>query len=284
MPGNNRQDRPFGYPTSFLGSLKDRPEIYDPALRHYPLPYRLGEPRFSEEQGRLYWEVVQQRAMTHLLSLTKAASWKDGPILRGSVVLRHYLGIKARAPRDLDWLVLPTTWKPNSREARLFFDDVLSRLRREPEFEGGEFQPYDVLYDEIWVYDKTPGQRLVFPWQGPNLPRGLVQMDFAFQELMPTEPVLIHLPGVGAIRTASLEQCLAWKLFWLEKDSRPQGKDLYDATLIAEHLSAAGTPYSFDLPDSLTDGMNWGEFTREYPAVKGDLQTWTQRLQAALTL
>lgn len=36
---------------------------------------------------------------------------------------------------------------------------------------------------------------------------------------------------------ASDEESLAWKLLWLYSDIHPQGKDLYDAVLLAERTA-----------------------------------------------
>ncbi|MGC4047881.1 MAG: nucleotidyl transferase AbiEii/AbiGii toxin family protein [Armatimonas sp.] len=284
MPADKQPELHVGYPTSYLPEIGNRPHIFDPALRHYPHGFRQGDPKFADESTRLYWEWMQQEAMTHLLGITKACSWKDGPILRGSVVLWHYLGGQARVPRDLDWLVQPTSLKPDSPLIQDFFREVVARLRDEPSFGSGAFEPDEIRYDDIWVYDKSPGLRLVFPWYAQNMPVGMVQMDFAFQEPLPTAPVYLDLPGASGVRAASLEQLLAWKLYWLKEDDYPQGKDLYDATLIAEHLYAAGTPYSFDLPDTLVSDVYWDDFLSEYPDVQGDPASWAKRLRAALTL
>ncbi|KAK1185667.1 nucleotidyl transferase AbiEii/AbiGii toxin family protein [Streptomyces sp. NBS 14/10] len=74
-------------------------------------------------------------------------------------------------------------------------------------------------------------------------PPGEVRLDFARDELLPQAPVWTPIPrGDGgtpiAVRTASRELSLAWKVLWLhadcETEGQAQGKDLYDAVLLAE--------------------------------------------------
>jgi hypothetical protein len=134
-------------------------------------------------------------------------------------------------------------------------------------------------------------------------------MDVAFGEKLCSDPVLTAIPTGWdediLIWSASKELSLAWKLRWLETDIYPQGKDLYDATLLAEQ-----TYLPFDLLrevlESSEDWMStlkyipnfawksgfpwqiepseidWDNFKLEYPWVEGDAQFWIDRLSLAL--
>jgi hypothetical protein len=78
---------------------------------------------------------------------------------------------------------------------------------------------------------------------------------------------------------------LAWKIMWLLGDLHPQGKDLYDAVLLAEHhplrrsllreVMAAGDPSYAYVPVHPDDVLGldidagWQHFSREYPQVAG---------------
>ena len=89
---------------------------------------------------------------------------------------------------------------------------------------------------------------------------------------------------------------LAWKLLWLETDMHPQGKDLYDAALLAEqtHLSLSllkmvlqsgdwrprGEELTADFP--LLWEPDWENFKLEYPWIKGEAEEWQTRLSTAL--
>lgn len=102
--------------------------------------------------------------------------------------------------------------------------------------------------------------------------------------------------GPVTVRAASPALSLAWKLFWLETDAYPQGKDLYDAILLAEettvdwslvtrllarelheHEAAAFTParvreWEID-PDNFHDHPH---------LIGGDVAEWTEQLAVAL--
>ncbi|MDT9692739.1 nucleotidyl transferase AbiEii/AbiGii toxin family protein [Streptomyces sp. P9(2023)] len=78
-----------------------------------------------------------------------------------------------------------------------------------------------------------PGHRLVLPWTAPGLPGGQVQLDFVFQERLPTPHRPTEVAGARLL-AADRELSLAWKLMWLSCDMYPQAKDLYDAVLLAE--------------------------------------------------
>jgi hypothetical protein len=103
---------------------------------------------------------------------------------------------------------------------------------------------------------------MVFVWQAEGLPPGHVQMDFVFGERLWTLPQAVEIPllsgGSALVQAASQELSLAWKLVWLETDMYPQGKDLYDATLLAQQ-----TPLRLDIlksaleaADTLLDLLN----------------------------
>ncbi|PYC74957.1 hypothetical protein C7C45_03455 [Micromonospora arborensis] len=50
--------------------------------------------------------------------------------------------------------------------------------------------------------------------------------------------VVLILPDVDKpVLAAPAPLALAWKLLWLATDRYPQGKDLYDAALLAEHTT-----------------------------------------------
>src|SRR6185503_14258157 len=92
--------------------------------------------------------------------------------------------------------------------------------------------------DDIWTYDRVPGRRLLLPWKADDL-SGWVQLDFVFHEHLPVAPEPAAVPAAGRpsalLLAATPELSLAWKIMWLVTDAHPQGKDLYDAVLPAEH-------------------------------------------------
>jgi hypothetical protein len=88
---------------------------------------------------------------------------------------------------------------------------------------------------------------------------------------------------------------LAWKILWLDTDFYPQGKDLYDAALLAERtylpldllrevlskeLGAEAEHFTADRV--LGWRVDWDNFRLEYPWVRGSVADWQVRLHQAI--
>ncbi|MEU7880866.1 hypothetical protein [Microbispora bryophytorum] len=98
------------------------------------------------------------------------------------------------------------------------------------------------------------------------------------------------------ILAASPEPSLAWKPLWLASDIWPQGKDLYDAVLLAERVALPRDLMHEVLRDALGEReggdfgpetirsleVDWDEFRAEYPHVTGSARDWLDRLARAL--
>jgi hypothetical protein len=280
-----------------------RPQVFDPALKHYSRAFRHGDPLFERPGEGRAWQRARRLAIDHVLRAVAESPWRDHLVLRGSVVLKAWLGGAAREPGDLDWVVVPKEMSLVGPWAAGLFVGLpghLGRWTAGGTIPGGvEILTSEAATDEIWTYDRAPGRRIVFPWRAPGLPAGAVQLDFVFGEEMASPPVETAIPTAdGApvtLRTASREQSLAWKLLWLQSDMHPQGKDLYDAALLAEQtwlplsllkrtMAAAGyaeTAWaSADLP--LKWHVDWENFRLEYPWVEGGAAAWQARLARAL--
>jgi hypothetical protein len=139
---------------------------------------------------------------------------------------------------------------------------------------------------------------IVFSWMANDLPPGFVQMDFTFGEALPTPPVITGIPTLDhrsvMLQTAGPELSLAWKVYWLLADQYPQGKDLYDATILAEHVrlpsdllrqlfQSAGEPLPKLSAEVLSQkAVDWENFQLEYPWISGPREAWERRLVNAL--
>jgi hypothetical protein len=124
-------------------------------------------------------------------------------------------------------------------------DDLLELLdEQSATADGVEIGAPD--HDPGWDYAgsyRGRGVRMRIPWRAPDGETGSVQIDFAYDEVLPEPPVLTAVPRragrppVG-LWTAGRELSLAWKLEWLSADQAAHGvsaaKDLYDAVLLAE--------------------------------------------------
>jgi hypothetical protein len=181
----------------------------------------------------------------------------------------------------------------------------------------------------VWEYD-TGGMRLTIPWRAAGLPDGTARCDFAqpdASERNPVsgplgEPVLTAVPrGDGGwpttVHTVDRGLALAWKLQWLHTDNHPedgdwydeeddtrervaQGKDLYDAVLLAEdpatELEPARLRAVFEPAWQATTGgpagiaewvrgwqVDWDGFRAAHPELTGTVDEWLTRLAGALS-
>jgi hypothetical protein len=287
-----------------------RPAVFDPALKHFLNAFRFGEPIFQDPQIASQWLDARQQVIELLLQLIQESHWNEHLVLRGSLLLKAWMGDFAREPGDIDWVFRPENIKPNDdRSSERLFDELFQMFVIHKKIGNISIDVLNISTDDIWTYHRVEGRRIVIPWQAEGLPAGTLQMDVVFGERLFTEPILTPIPtklgGNIPIWSASKELSLAWKLLWLETDMWPQGKDLYDATLLAEQ-----TQLPFDLirqvlessedwvdclksvPDfSWKSGypwliesryIDWDNFKLEYPWVEGDAQSWIDRLKLAL--
>ncbi|MEV8100358.1 nucleotidyl transferase AbiEii/AbiGii toxin family protein [Kitasatospora sp. NPDC085879] len=276
--------------------------VFDPSLLGYVKAMRAGDPEFSDPAAGARWYAARREALDTVLAAVAASPWADHLVLRGSVLLTAWYGAAAREPGDLDFVVTPADWELEDPRT----DGLLTGLAAAAEsLSGGVRLHADrAVHDEIWTYDRVPGRRLVLPWTADGLPEGTVQLDFVFTEPLPAEPVRTAVPrlaGTGApaeLRTADRELSLAWKIVWLVTDGFAQGKDLYDAVLLAESVPlryellrdvflSTGDEWwgtravvAEDIAEPL-ECVEWDEFRKEHPQV-GTAEEYAARLLAAL--
>ncbi len=224
-------------------------------------------------------------------------------VLRGSVLLKTWFGGSARDPGDLDWVVTPETLLIPHARSRSLIAAIMQRLRGSRLGRDIEILDQPFPMTKIRTYEGAQGIRMLVPWSHADISQqGSLQMDFAFGEPLPSPPVTTRV-GIGSftpieLRTASREQSLAWKLMWLATDPFIQGKDLYDAVLLAESTSVTAdlvratfsgfhdqtrNPFEgFDALLLMRQHVLWDEFAANHPHVEGTLQEWKQRLVNAL--
>ena len=117
-----------GLPPTFnpTGSAEGarRPRVFDPALKHYPSAFRPGDPAFARPEDAARWRAARRQATDHVLRAAAESAWGDHLVLRGSRLLRAWLGAEAREPGDLDWVVRP----PSARLTDPWAADLLGGL------------------------------------------------------------------------------------------------------------------------------------------------------------
>jgi hypothetical protein len=286
------RDYPATYQPSARNDRVEQRAAFDPALKHYPHAYRAGEPVLHGADAAR-WHAARHDAMVHLLRLITEAPWGDRLVLRGSLPLRVWFGAAARHPGDLDFVVRPPSIPADGPAAAEILGGLVQAVLASP---GPGLQGHAVTADDIWTYERAEGRRLVFPVVTTGVPDATVQVDVVFGEELPLDPVpLVMLPLDAPIAAAPPALALAWKLQWLATDSYPQGKDLYDAALLAEHTPVplplvrallrpelADEADEFTAASVLTWTTDWANFRDEYPWVGPDQTQYLHRLARAL--
>ena len=291
------------YPRTYLaetrGSTKtDREEILDPSLKQYARAFRLASPNLKEVELKRRWRDAQSHVFEFLLRTVADSPWHEALVLRGSLLLKFWLGDAARDPGDLDWVIRPASAGIKDPTMAQMLKGIIRAAKRGQIGNGIVIEAEHIEVDDIWTYERAPGKRIVIPWHVDGLPGGAVQMDFVFGETLHTAPVLLHASfgdETVPVWTATLEESLAWKLLWLETDGYPQGKDLYDAVLLAE---SCYLPWSLLREVLRSDewllnnkpvweiftstGVDWENFKREFPSATGNGSDWQKRLKNAL--
>ncbi|MEL5954037.1 nucleotidyl transferase AbiEii/AbiGii toxin family protein [Streptomyces sp. CLV115] len=283
----------------------DHPLIFEPALKQFANAYRAGEPVFGEgreDVGRA-WHRARRTALDTVLASVAGGPWGGHLVLRGSVLMATWFGETARDPGDLDFLFVPRDWAMDDpRSAGLFETIARDAAEAAAARDSVRIDAAGLVTEDIWTYDRVPGRRLLLPWTADGVPGGTVQLDVVFNETLPSPAVLTELQPLGdgpgcRMPAVSPELSLAWKLLWLVTDAYPQGKDLYDAVLLAER-----TPPGYELVREAfvlggTEGLRppgawwlngfgvqteWEHFTAEHPWVTESAASYCGRLAKAL--
>lgn len=297
------------YPRGFTLSPTGGRSIFDPALKSHPNAFREGDPPFASDADRLRWETARLALVDHMIRVVSGSEWNDRLMLRGSTLLKQWLGADARMPKDIDWVVLAQDWTADGDEADAMLEDIVRRFTAAGRVGDVALDPSQVVRDPIWTYERADGVRLTFAGHIDRLPPVKLQCDFVFGEVLWQAPVVAMLSTASGVDvrvlTASPELSLAWKLMWLLTDLYPQGKDLYDAVLLAERhalppdlihrvvsavladggawwASLTPAPRVEELFSSQLGRVAWADFVSEYPGVGEQPAAWVERLQRAL--
>jgi hypothetical protein len=277
----------------------ERPDVFEPALQHCRCAFRKGDPQFRDQQMRDQWYAARRVVTDHLLHLVANSTVGRNLVLRGSTLLRTYLGEAAREPGDMDWVVQPESITPDDGTGQQLMKGIQQVIEETTSVPGTAITWGRFSEDDIWLYSRAPGKRITVTWLAPDLPAGNVQLDFVFGERLWSPPIdtIIRLHNGQKVNVfaAGPGQSLAWKIMWLEQDYYAQGKDLYDAVLLAENYDLSEefrselrrlivAPYrEEDVHDwPLTWSIDWNNFQLEYPQVPGTAKYWQQRLARAL--
>ncbi|MEU3465497.1 nucleotidyl transferase AbiEii/AbiGii toxin family protein [Streptomyces sp. NPDC006733] len=280
----------------------EQPAIFDPALKQFARAYRAGEPRFRRAAKARAWHRARRTALDGVLAAIAAGPWASHLVLRGSVLMATWFPEVARDPGDLDFVVVPQDWVMDGPESAGLFAGLAQDAAAACAGGPVRIDAAGMVTEEIWTYDRVPGRRMLLPWTAAGTAGGSIQLDLVFNEPLPVPAELTDLRPLGdgpgcRLLAASTDLSLAWKLLWLISDAYPQGKDLYDAVLLAEHtgLSYEVLRDAFVLGgfeglrppgqwwfETLEVGGEWEHFTTEHPWVQETAEHFTDRLHRAL--
>ena len=280
-----------------------RPRVFDPALAHFSRAFQLGDYVSPSAHERLEWERLRAEVRAHLLEIVANSRWHEHLVLRGSALMQAWFGEQARDPKDLDWVFRPADVGLEDPMCQQCFSELQALVARNPRTQNTEILAEQAAWDDIWTYERAAGRRLIFPFQAASGAGREIQMDIVWNEPLLQEPMLTSMPhrnGATEIWAATPELSLAWKLLWLANDMHAQGKDLYDAVLLAERAIAQGAPLEFGLLRAIFDTDDWWQkrqltlahfddvqtdwqnFQLEYPFITGTGAEWEARLMKAL--
>lgn len=278
-----------GFPPTY-GPGEEEARVFDPAMKHHVSAYRKGEPVFECESDRTEWRRLNRHALQHALGLVGTHPWlRDRLVLRGSAALASWYGARAREPHDIDWVVRDPELRIDSADGQRIIHTIEQVLRAAHETGELSLWPDRIESDLIWTYSRVPGRRVSIPWKREGVPAGVVQLDVVFDERLHRAPQLENVCVSDGARPARLwlasrEESLAWKILWLVSDVYPQGKDLFDAALLAQDVRLADTllqqvmraaDVAQDNAEALGEGwravlsdaryLDWDNFLAEYP-------------------
>ncbi|MEU5628589.1 nucleotidyl transferase AbiEii/AbiGii toxin family protein [Streptomyces tendae] len=278
--------------------------VFDPALKQYQNAYRATDPSFTDPERGAAWRAARRRALDLVLGAVADSEWVDSLVLRGSMLMSTWFGAQAREPGDLDFVVVPPSWRIDDGRTERMLTALAEAAgaRAGTGADGVEvgISAQGAVVEDIWTYDRVPGLRTVLPWGAPGLPGGHVQLDFVFGERLPEPPEPVELSGGAVLYAATPGLSLAWKLLWLINDAYGQGKDLYDAVLLAERhpLSrdllhevfrlSGEWPYPREhiLLEDVVEAagyVEWNHFVTEYPRFRERGDEFAERLVRAVT-
>ncbi|MFE7469415.1 nucleotidyl transferase AbiEii/AbiGii toxin family protein [Streptomyces sp. NPDC057499] len=284
----------------------NHPLLFEPALKQFAHAYRAGDPRFTdgeEELGRT-WRRARRTALDMVLASVADGPWSDHLVLRGSVLMATWFGRAARDPGDLDFLFTPRDRAMDDPRSSDLFETIARDAAAAADGHGSvRIDAAGMVTEEIWTYDRVPGRRMLLPWSADGIPGGTVQLDVVFNEFLPVPATLTELRPLGRgpgcrVHAAPIGLSLAWKLLWLATDMYPQGKDLYDAVLLAEctvpsyellrqvfvlggveALRPVGARF---LDEMVPARSEWEDFVTEHPWVTESAEHYHARLARAL--
>jgi Nucleotidyl transferase AbiEii toxin, Type IV TA system len=264
---------PTVFPT-INGAAALQIQVFDPSLKHFESAYRFGglADNSSPETAKI-WRRKQDLCTIKVIRSLVQSPVGESLVLRGSWLMREWFESSARAPHDVDFVC--TASVTADELVRIVDPWLRNELASDPTLLADCLQT-----TTLWAYEVVQGRRFVVPWSAGDV-NGVVQVDVTVDEEIFEPPQKSDLPSAGiSVMAVTKSQALAWKIFWLMTDAHPQGKDLYDAVLLAREVSLSpelerwlrnklepemGRPWDGTLMPATTFRAEWKHFESEYP-------------------
>lgn len=282
------QRAPAGYPAAYFRD-DQRPNVFDPALRHVRNAFIKGAPDDAARADGL--AKARSNLIARVLRSLASSALRERVVVRGSAALEVWFPTSARRARDLDLVVRDAGLPPDSDAAQRLLREITDLVIETLASAEVPHSAHHASIDSIWTYERAEGRRIAVPWMYKGT-LDVVQVDVVFAEPLsdarerwvPAEPG--NDPGAPHAWAwfASKAEQLAWKLLWLESDTYPQGKDLFDALLLAtvtdvplalleRVFDAKGSRWEHGARTDFVrrwDRLDWDGFAKQHPELPID--------------
>ncbi|MBM3310269.1 MAG: nucleotidyl transferase AbiEii/AbiGii toxin family protein [Candidatus Aminicenantes bacterium] len=222
----------------------------------------------AHRTGRPYVELLELFAVERFLYRLARSRHRDSFVLKGALLMRHWLGADSRPTRDIDLL------GPVDTKADRLLANLQELLALEVEEDGIAYQPESIIVAPIRLESPVLGLRARFDATlGPTRLR--YQLDVGLgdavypQTTEVTSGFLLGLP-VASLRAYTPDTVVAEKLeaVVVLGDANSRIKDFYDLALMARRLAFDGlifveairrtfarrsTPFPAGIPEGLSD-------------------------------
>ena len=138
--------------------------VFDPATKHFDRSFRASEPQFGDVEQAAAWLQARRAAIITALTAIGDSQWAENLVLRGSVLLKAWLGEAAREPGDLDFVVAPASWSIKNYRSQQMLAGIAGRAQRASAGSPVAVDADRAAIEGIWTYDRVPGLRMMLPW------------------------------------------------------------------------------------------------------------------------
>jgi hypothetical protein len=194
----------------------------------------------AEAEGRPFAELLDLYGIERFLHRLGTSKHRDQFVLKGALLLRHWLGTDTRPTRDVDLL------GPSGLDAEAVRAFIADLLEMRVDDDGLQFDPSSLRVEPVREASPAPGHRARFEgYLGPMAIHYQVDVGLADAVYPPETDVrlagLLDLP-MAAVRAYTPYSVIAEKIEAIVAlgDANSRMKDYYDLAALAGSLSFEG--------------------------------------------